>query len=690
MVLAEAEYDRYYTTTGQDSKLLRDARGRHAEAVASLDKANANLELQKDTASALADGLRELAGLGDRAAAAKREAETARLTAEAASQAAGRVTMAQGALAASAERVERLTEALRARQVSDEDISRLSREIDGLRAELTEREAVQKELNDALDRAELRAAEADAALRALRLRADAAQKRTRRLELAAKISSLSDQVEELDRLATEIGTVRAARAELPLIDVKALNRLKALDQAVRTSDAQLQGAAVSVVVHLKESATVEGEARTAGTQVQIDVISNRRIAIGSVAEVEIKPGGGALQALREAKSTAAEALAQALSLWKVRDLDEAVGIHERLAEHDRQLADLDSRLRALSTRSVELLREDQLRVEHELAELGPEEDLAEAGSVSRAELDAAEDAVRIARSETNAASSAASEYREGTATRRAGLDLKQTEQQRLQRQIADRPAAAVLQTQVVAGVSEREQSQVSLADAQRAFEDLGGDEVQADAQRLRVAAEGLQTRVQAAQSTVDQLKGSLRRLMAEGHYETVQQAEGGLAQAKTELDRVERQAAAAKRLWETLSDERRKVVERLTAPVIQRVKPYLQELFPGSTLDAGEALEIAGLQSGNLKEPYEALSGGAQEQLSLLTRIGLAEILADEERLPLILDDVLINTDPERIKRLHRVLFRAADKLQVLLFSCHDVLFDGLGAERVVTLAKAR
>ena len=58
--------------------------------------------------------------------------------------------------------------------------------------------------------------------------------------------------------------------------------------------------------------------------------------------------------------------------------------------------------------------------------------------------------------------------------------------------------------------------------------------------------------------------------------------------------------------------------------------------------------------------------------------------------MPLVLDDSLVNTDPERIRQVHRVLYRAADRLQVLVFSCHDVLFDGLGAEQVFRLSGVR
>jgi len=64
----------------------------------------------------------------------------------------------------------------------------------------------------------------------------------------------------------------------------------------------------------------------------------------------------------------------------------------------------------------------------------------------------------------------------------------------------------------------------------------------------------------------------------------------------------------------------------------------------GYELDAGERLDVLGLQSEQLNEPFGEMSGGAQEQISLLTRIGLAEVLAADGTLPLVLDDALVNT----------------------------------------------
>jgi len=46
----------------------------------------------------------------------------------------------------------------------------------------------------------------------------------------------------------------------------------------------------------------------------------------------------------------------------------------------------------------------------------------------------------------------------------------------------------------------------------------------------------------------------------------------------------------------------------------------------------------------------------------------------------------LPNTDFDRVERLHRVLYQAAKKLQILVFSCHPQAFDGLGADRTYRL----
>ena len=76
-------------------------------------------------------------------------------------------------------------------------------------------------------------------------------------------------------------------------------------------------------------------------------------------------------------------------------------------------------------------------------------------------------------------------------------------------------------------------------------------------------------------------------------------------------------------------------------------------------------------REGRRKDPTE-LSRGAMEQLYLCLRLGLAkEFSRHAESIPLVMDDVLVNFDPERRKATAELLLDFAREHQVLLFTCH-------------------
>ncbi|HET9014435.1 MAG TPA: AAA family ATPase [Thermomicrobiaceae bacterium] len=75
--------------------------------------------------------------------------------------------------------------------------------------------------------------------------------------------------------------------------------------------------------------------------------------------------------------------------------------------------------------------------------------------------------------------------------------------------------------------------------------------------------------------------------------------------------------------------------------------------------------------AGGTRRP-EALSRGTAEQLYLCIRLGLATEFARRGGvLPLVMDDVLVNFDPERASAVARALAGFAEHQQVLLFTCH-------------------
>jgi uncharacterized protein YhaN len=71
--------------------------------------------------------------------------------------------------------------------------------------------------------------------------------------------------------------------------------------------------------------------------------------------------------------------------------------------------------------------------------------------------------------------------------------------------------------------------------------------------------------------------------------------------------------------------------------------------------------------------PLGGLSRGTAEQLYLALRLGLVEHFADEaEPLPIAMDEILVNFDPDRAARAARSIEALARRHQVLYLTCRD------------------
>ena len=127
--------------------------------------------------------------------------------------------------------------------------------------------------------------------------------------------------------------------------------------------------------------------------------------------------------------------------------------------------------------------------------------------------------------------------------------------------------------------------------------------------------------------------------------------------------------------------------DELVRPVLDRIGPYLSLVWPRARLRLGPDLAPAGLQRGadqNAAEPLARLSGGTQEQLALLARLGIARLLADSgDPLPLILDDALVYSDDARIDAMFRALEQASTAHQVIVLTCRARTFAPLAGHRL-------
>jgi len=103
----------------------------------------------------------------------------------------------------------------------------------------------------------------------------------------------------------------------------------------------------------------------------------------------------------------------------------------------------------------------------------------------------------------------------------------------------------------------------------------------------------------------------------------------------------------------------------------------------------GEQRLIVIRAGGQALETHQ-LSRGTAEQLYLSMRFALAQEYAGKAVLPLVMDDILVNFDEERMESCLRVMADVSQRHQVLLFTCHAHVRDAaarlLGQSRFIEL----
>lgn len=167
-----------------------------------------------------------------------------------------------------------------------------------------------------------------------------------------------------------------------------------------------------------------------------------------------------------------------------------------------------------------------------------------------------------------------------------------------------------------------------------------------------------------------ELEAQLRRL---GGDDAVPRAAQELAAAELEVaELAERWAVAdtaARLLEETVARFEREQQPR----VLTRASDLLERATGGQWAQVRrlDGQVVVARSEGGDPVPAEVLSRGTREQLWLCLRLALAEDLSQDRPLPLLVDDLLGTSDPDRSQHVVRVLAEVARRQQVWVFTCH-------------------
>ena len=197
----------------------------------------------------------------------------------------------------------------------------------------------------------------------------------------------------------------------------------------------------------------------------------------------------------------------------------------------------------------------------------------------------------------------------------------------------------------------------------------------------------VQKKREAAQTEHIQIQTRLKVFGEEGLHEKFHAARSHLDHIRQENAEMIRRAQAARLLYVTMKEERDKARRSYVAPLKEKIEGLGRLVFNNSfEVEVTEDLSVASRVLDGANVPFESLSGGTKEQISLISRLACAMSVSKDGGASLILDDALGYTDPERLKLMGAVLAKAGKECQIIVLTCVPDRYSNIGEATVVRL----
>ena len=180
------------------------------------------------------------------------------------------------------------------------------------------------------------------------------------------------------------------------------------------------------------------------------------------------------------------------------------------------------------------------------------------------------------------------------------------------------------------------------------------------------------------------------------------ESDAAATELRQEREGVLSQLEAGARSWSVLAlaravlDRSRNVYEAAHRPaVIEKAEHFFTDWTDGRyrRIIAPLGEDIRGIERADgVEVRISGLSRGTSEQLYLALRFGLVQHFVETsgEPLPIVMDDILVNFDPERAARAARSIEELSASCQVIYFTCHDSTPLNAESEQVLSGGRSR
>lgn len=683
-----AEYERYFTAAqGRPARELaaatadvERAQARHTELAAAMDQVTADaarLETLTTTRRELANSLEmakvELASLTEQreqAVGLQRRHDEARTEMRSLHNELQSLDREKDQRVAACKRVSDCEHTI---DVTIRAVDHVRGVADTRRVELT---CLDRDMEDAR-LAEARAAEEVAAARAA---AKNNALRTRRDEIAALLERVGSLREQLTAARRQVAAVISDHDDLDIAED--------LAQRVTIARAESRSAAafVSVTKLGDHAITVDGVdtattefALTEGTVVEVDGVV--RVAVAPGAESATLAGrlAGAERALagfldERGVADVAELRAQVRRRERASDAVDSVRSQLAAVLGDRdedtlraELAELTSRIEAQPTTTATVDVEEAER-------------RADAASVRLA-------GVTQQRAEVQSELRSLDNEHRILDERLVQLRADRDDLQDQHHQLCDDRTDEALDERRVAIVEHIAQAEKAMARAARDIDEADPETLELHYANVSALVEHAEPRLAGLGTEIAELRTRIEIRRDDGQLDQLHVAATELEAAQGVLERVRVRAQAAELLLHTLQRHRDNTRRRYVQPFTDQVLRLGKVVF-GSSLGVGidEELRITTRTLDGVTVDHDALSGGAKEQLGIISRLACAMLVDPADGVPVIIDDALGYTDPERLASMGAVLGHAGRNTQVIVLTCTPQRYQGVGGAHLVAV----
>lgn len=561
------------------------------------------------------------------------------------------------------------------RSALSQECESIANRIKSIEKQSAESAAVHKESSERLHQYQQTRAALDAAYEEALAQYETAERTEQLRQLKLQIANLQLAHERAAHAEQECKRIKKEGQAIK-IDRPTIGRLRQTERQLLQAEAQLE-----VVATKLELLPIKGTKET------LVITERTEVPLAGWGDLIVTPGGGDTERLRGNREKLRESFSALLAQVGVTSVQEADELEHKRTQLGLEYQSFARDLQQYAPAGLPALADQVAALNSQHEEL-----LQKAGDIAADAIDLAaartkRDESRLKLNQTKAAAEKCEqEFRDADRLLQSlGVQLKSAQEdlERVQSKLASERSAQP-DDKLFQSSNEAELRLQAASKRRRELEDalkeLNPESTERDIESAQKNIQNLSDEIQQLREAQSRLEGSLQTLGRTGITEEVAKLKGKKEQAEKQFSRASLKARAIKLLYETLVESEKNSKQQLAEPLMRRLEPYISELFSNSTFsfDNG-SFSVVQLERGSA-EPFQNLSLGTREQISVLTRLAFAEVLS-ESGYPavVILDDALVYSDETRFERMQEVLKRASEKFQIIVMTCRERDYANMG-----------